>query len=239
MSARRLGLVFVLALAAMLAAFLPLRLALDLAGATRAGLAAANVSGSVWRGRIAGATLHGIALGDLDVGLAPLPLLIGRRELRLGDEEVRLRLRAGEVRGLQQADGRLRMPAGAHGIGLELRAQALRLLFDRDACRAAAGTLALALHRPGSDDAFATLAGSPACDGRDARIPLQGGDGPIPGLQGELRLHADGQWELDARVPGAIEPGMRLVLEAAGFRPGPGGWSTTLRGALAPLPPPS
>jgi hypothetical protein len=62
--------IIVVALVAAIAV-LPLRLALDMAGAT--GLGAQRVEGSIWRGRIVGASVGGVALGDLETRARPWP----------------------------------------------------------------------------------------------------------------------------------------------------------------------
>ena len=60
MSRRLLLLVFALAVPAMLLATLPLGLALDMTGAGHRGLSARSASGSVWNGRLEGASLRGV-----------------------------------------------------------------------------------------------------------------------------------------------------------------------------------
>ncbi|MEM9232629.1 MAG: type II secretion system protein N [Pseudomonadota bacterium] len=62
------------ALLAVLVQF-PLSLALRVSGAP---VAADRVTGSVWAGRIEGATVQGYALGDVDVSAKLLPLITGR-----------------------------------------------------------------------------------------------------------------------------------------------------------------
>ena len=57
---------------------LPLRVVLALGDA---GLAARQVSGSLWSGQLADAAWRGVPLGDLAVGLAPLSLLSGAPRL--------------------------------------------------------------------------------------------------------------------------------------------------------------
>src|SRR5690606_22140697 len=47
------------------------------------GLSAAGVEGGLWRGTLRQAQWRGAALGDLRLGLSPLPLLTGRRRLWL------------------------------------------------------------------------------------------------------------------------------------------------------------
>ena len=71
-----LGAVFGLATLLVLLAVAPLSLVLgDRAAA--AGLSAAEVSGTVWRGRLSDAAYRGLRLGDVGLGVRPLSLLAG------------------------------------------------------------------------------------------------------------------------------------------------------------------
>ncbi|WP_058755314.1 type II secretion system protein N, partial [Sphingomonas endophytica] len=64
-------------------AFLPLRLALGWSGLDGQGFTAREVTGSLWSGRLVEAKFGDIALGDLDAGLSPVALLIGRARIAL------------------------------------------------------------------------------------------------------------------------------------------------------------
>jgi general secretion pathway protein N len=64
----------------LLAATLPLRLALGWAGADRF-VSAARVEGTVWNGRLQDAQLRGLSLGDISLGLDIPALLTGRLAL--------------------------------------------------------------------------------------------------------------------------------------------------------------
>lgn len=236
MRPRTLLLLFLLALPALLLATFPLRLGLELAGAERLGLAARVASGSLWRGRLHEARLHGVALGDASVRLGFWPLLAGTRALAVETPALRGRILQGRRQGLDGLDGGLSAEDVPFLPGLQLvaRADGLRTLFAGDTCREAGGRLAIAVQRPGDAAPLAELEGAPACAGRTVELPLgaRGGQGPLSRLQAHLRLHGDGQWELEARVPVVDDPAGRLLLEAAGFQPGPGGWSRVERGAL-------
>ena len=67
-------------------AFLPMRLALGFAGLDAQGFSAREVRGSLWSGRLVEARFGDIALGDLDAGVSPLALLIGRARIALQGE---------------------------------------------------------------------------------------------------------------------------------------------------------
>lgn len=58
--------------------FLPMRIALGMAGLERLGVAARDVQGTVWSGGIDQLMLGTTSLGSVDAGLSPLPLLAGR-----------------------------------------------------------------------------------------------------------------------------------------------------------------
>ena len=58
--------------------FLPLRLAVGMAGLEGSRFSAKAITGSVWSGRIEGAQIGPFPLGDLDAGVRFLPLLTGR-----------------------------------------------------------------------------------------------------------------------------------------------------------------
>jgi len=77
---------FLALFAAAMLAFLPLRLALGWSGLDGQGFAAREVTGSLWSGRLVEARFGDIALGDLDAGLSPFALLIGRARIALASE---------------------------------------------------------------------------------------------------------------------------------------------------------
>lgn len=240
MSTRGSLLVFAVALAAMLVATFPLPLALDMAAAGERGLSAQAASGSLWRGRLSHARLHGATLGDAAVGLAPWPLLRGVRALDVETLALRARLVHGPRNGIDGLDGTIAVsdPAWLPGGELILHARDLRATFSGDACLHAGGRLSIAVQPPGAAAPAAELEGSAACEGQAWTLPLApvGGQGALARLQARLQVHADGRWELDASVPGEGDPGERLALEALGFRAGPGGWSRTLQGTLTDQP---
>lgn len=235
MNHRILLLVFALAVPAMLLAVLPLRLALEMADAGSRGLFAKSASGSVWNGRLEGATLRGVELGGASVRLSALPLLLGTRSARLSIPQADARLLEGRRRGVDRLDGELTLPPSALLAGIPLRVQAngFQVLFSGDACHAAGGRVTVVADQPDGTP-LVTLDGGPACEGRAAVMPLAAldGEGALARMQATLRLHPDGQWEIEARVPVVEDPAEGLALAAAGFRPGPGGWSRVERGRL-------
>lgn len=75
---RRMRIVLLLALLFGLLLFLPMRVALGVAGLERLGVAAREVRGSVWSGRIDQLMLGNMPLGSVRAGLSPVSLLMGR-----------------------------------------------------------------------------------------------------------------------------------------------------------------
>ncbi len=232
---RRLLLLFVLLLPAMLAATLPLGLALETAGARKWGLSARHAGGNIWNGRLLDASIRGLALGNAQAGLLPLRLLAGDRAVWISTPGLQAQVVAGRRWGVQDLHGHFSLPthALASALPVQVQADGLQVLFADDACHAASGRVVL------SSDAAAgapmlVLEGSPACEGRAAVLPLAAvaGEGPLARMQASLRVHADGQWELEARIPVVEHPSARIALEAAGFLPGPGGWSRVERGRM-------
>lgn len=98
------GAVFLLALIAVL----PMRLVLGWFDLDRVGFAARAVRGSLWSGTLYEAQLGSIALGDVDAGLSPWPLFVGRARLDIVGRM------AGATRALHGA-----ISVSRHSIGID------------------------------------------------------------------------------------------------------------------------
>lgn len=235
MRRRTLWLAFAAALPLMLAASFPLRLALDLADAEGAGLSARAATGTVWNGRLHDTRVGGVTLGDAGARLAMLPLLAGTVAVDITTPSIMARLTAGRSAGIARATGSLSLPASAlmPGTRTLARTDGLELQFRGGDCIRAGGRVAIAIDRV-DGGSLGLLEGSPDCEGRTAVLALATVDagGPLARLQATARIHADGAWELEARVPVAADPAARAALEALGFQPAPGGWSRLDRGRL-------
>ena len=177
MSSRGLGLVFGLALLVAAVALWPLRLAL-LPGL---GVAAAGVSGTVWRGELRGAQWGGLALGDAAAGLSPVSVLAFAPMLQVRGEAVSGRVSQG---GISEFSGRVR--GLGPGLG-EIQMEGLVLHFASGACVEASGRVVLRQNGQ-------TLAGVPRCAGAAAELALARPDGVVVAT---LRLGAEGL----ARLP--------------------------------------
>lgn len=75
---RRMRILLILVLLLGLLLFLPMRVALGLAGLERLGVAARDVRGTVWSGGIDQLMLGNMPLGSVRAGLSPISLLMGR-----------------------------------------------------------------------------------------------------------------------------------------------------------------
>ncbi|HWW63225.1 MAG TPA: type II secretion system protein N [Sphingomonadaceae bacterium] len=80
---RREYFIFAVVFATALVLLLPMRLALGWMRLDALGLGVRATGGSVWRGRLEGASLGGMPLGNLSAGLALPPLLVGHARINL------------------------------------------------------------------------------------------------------------------------------------------------------------
>jgi general secretion pathway protein N len=218
---RLIGFVALLVLA--LLALWPMRLA----GLTGSGLTARAVTGSVWNGRLEAAQIKGLALGDIDAGLAPLSLASGTLRLGFAGATIRgavLQRRGGG--GVADVTGRL-LPGLVAGLPIAaVDLDGISLGFADGACTAATGRITL---QPGgviaSQGAFS---GTPRCDGPALLLPLvsASGRGRL-----DLRITADGRFRAALAIDGVSEAD-RPALLAAGFQPTPQGLALTAEGTF-------
>ena len=228
-----LGAVFGLATLLVLLAVAPLSLVLgDRAAA--AGLSAAEVSGTVWRGRLSDAAYRGLRLGDVGLGVRPLSLLAGRPRLGFKGEAATgaARLGRGAVE-LIGVDAVLPLGQLAPASGLAGTVRMAGVLLDlRDGeCRRADGQVALqdislaGLHLPGL-----VLAGAPTCAGASLALPLRGQAEGVD-VQADLLIGADGGYQMDM-VLRTTRPEVGAALAAAGYERTLNGYQRRLVGRL-------
>lgn len=201
--------------------FLPMRLALGWAGLDAQGFTAREVRGSLWWGRLVEARFGDVGLGDMDAGLSPLALAIGRARIALAtrtpDPAQRL---AGVVEIAREraavlgATGPL-VPGNAFAplpvTALNLDEVSVR--FVDGACEQADGRVRAALSGaflgqplPGA------VSGTARCDAGALFLPLTSGAGE--GVA--LRLWLDGRYRAELTlVPG--DPAIAARLDGAGF----------------------
>src|SRR5690606_14717813 len=170
MSGGRLAAWFAGAFAIGLLLFAPMQLVLPRLALPPA-LSATAIEGNLWRGHLRQAHWRGAALGELPLGLSPLPLLVGRQRLWLTGPHAALTVNAGRIRGVDGANGVLPLPAPA-GLALRASLEEATLLFDDGGCREAGGRVRVELALPGDTLPPLILAGTPACEGREGTLAL-------------------------------------------------------------------
>jgi general secretion pathway protein N len=221
---RRIGIVAALLALALIAATLPMRLALGLAGADDAGLTARSVSGSIWSGTLVDARWRGAQLGTLDADLDPLALLGGTVRLNVSrDSELLGDLRGALIltgaRGVADMNGTLSLGASLAGVPLDtLRLDGAAARFDAAGrCVAASGRVQLSIALPVSGlDLAGGLGGPLACRNGRAEAALASQSG-----MERLTLSVDGSGRYRARlaIMGGSDPAVAALLRAAGFLP--------------------
>ena len=202
-------------------AFLPMRLALGWAGLDGQGFTAREVTGSLWDGRLVEARFGDIALGDLDAGVSPLALLIGRARVAL---ETRSTDPARRLSGAVEIGRNRASVIGATGpltpgnafaplpvTALDLDDVTVR--FIDGACEQAEGRVRASLAGnflgqtlPGA------LSGGARCDGGALLLPLTSGAGE--GVN--LRLWPDGRYRAELTLVPS-DPTVAARLDAGGF----------------------
>lgn len=225
-----------LAILAAIILFLPLRLAGALIGFDDLGLTSRSAGGTIWSGQLDQARIGGFDLGTLDVGLKPLPLLLGRASL--GIERV-------AAEGTQPLNGTVSVGIGRRAVegltgtiggssigSLPIESIAFdnaTLVFADGRCVEASGrvTVTVGLSVAGLQLRNG-MTGGLACEGRDLVTTLVGQSG----LE-RLRLNIDAQGNYVARLMvQSTDPVLGAALGAAGFGPTAEGYVRTSRGRL-------
>lgn len=213
--------------------FLPLRLAIGMAGP---GVTARAATGIVWSGRLDQARIGGMDVGTVDVGLAPLSLLLGRARFafaRAGGDGVQPLSGAIETGlGGRAVDGLTGTMLGGSIGGLDLDRVAFdgfTARFAGGACTLAAGrvTIVPAIDLPGLNLANG-LSGAARCNGRALELPLVGQSG-MERLT--LTLLPDGSYSAKVAVQGN-DPTLATGLAATGFVSDGASFVRTWRGQI-------
>lgn len=217
-------------LVAALLVFLPLRLVLGWAGLAEQGLTARSVGGTFWEGTIRDGRFGEVALGDMDAGIAPLPLLIGRARIDLASRSASPSL-TGAVGVSRHSAGiddlNAAIPVGQALAPLPITAIDLTdvsIRFVDGACDSAEGRVRATLSGAGLPTSSA-LSGPARCDGDALLLPMTGG----PGETANLRLWQDGRFRAELVLPPG-DPGEAPRLQAAGFIQQPNGWRLAIEG---------
>lgn len=218
---------FLAMLSVALVVFLPLRLVLGWAGVAEQGLTARSVGGTFWEGTIREGRFGDVTLGDLDAGIAPLPLLLGRARIGLRsrggggiDGTVVVSRHSAGVDGANAS-----IPVGGALAPLPITALDLSevsVRFVDGACDRAEGRVRATLNGAGLPTA---LAGPARCDGEALLLPMTGG----PGEGANLRVWQDGRYRAELTVP-AGDPANTPRLQASGFVQDGAGWRLAIEG---------
>ena len=217
--------------------FLPLRLAVSMAGLDGSGFSAREVSGSVWNGRIEGAQLGPFPLGDLDAGLRVLPLLTGRvlmdleRPPAAGDHGLVATVgKAGNSLLVQDLStilsvGSQLAPLPASAIDL----QSVSIAFAGGRCQSASGQVRVSLDAniPGLNLKQGLL-GKAECRDGVLVLPLQSASGME---QLTLKLEGNGFYTARLFLSGS-DRAWTLLLPTLGFRKVPSGYAVKVAGQL-------
>lgn len=232
MKSRSLLILFVAALLIALVVRAPLTLAF---GAAKGRLSAEQVEGTVWSGRLTGANLSGLPLGEVKTRTQILPLLTGSVRLEAQARGAAFTgkgrlLTAGSHTGANQVTGLLALErlgfSGPVSGGLKL--DRVDAVFQRGQCRKAAGKATAQLGGTGPLTQPVTLTGSPVCSAGRWALPMAG---EAQGLRIEalISLGGDGGWRSELiLIP--TDPALGQVLAAAGFTQDGDRWRRTAEG---------
>lgn len=218
---RRMRIILIITLALGLLIFLPMRVALGLVGLERLGVAAREVRGTVWSGRIDQLMLGEIPMGSVRAGLSPTALLTGRArfdiERRNGlADDVRGALTVGFGRiGIDDVTGAV--PLGRTFAPLpvgSLMLEDVSAYFAGDRCGHAEGRVRarMAGQFPGLN-LTQGLSGVISCDGDAMLLPLLSQSG-MEKLT--LRIWRTGRYTAEIRVETA-DPTLAGTLGQVGF----------------------
>lgn len=235
-------LLIALAVIAVALFFLPLRLAVGMAGLEGSGFSAKAISGSVWNGRIEEAQLGPFPLGDLNAGVQLLPLLGGKVMMDLerppiaGDGGLVATVgKAGNSLLVQDVTTVLSVgpqlaPLPASAIDL----QSVSISFAGGRCQSASGQVRMSLDAniPGLNLKQGLL-GQAQCEDGVLVLPLQSGSGME---QLTLKLQGNGFYTARLFLSGT-DRAWTLLLPTLGFRKVPSGYAIKVAGQIGQRPP--
>ncbi|WP_340264375.1 type II secretion system protein N [Sphingobium mellinum] len=216
--------------------FMPMRIALGLAGLERFGLAARDVRGSIWSGRVDQLMLGSMSLGSVRAALSPIALLtararfdIWRHEGAADDVSGALTVGFGRV-GADDVSGAL--PLGRTFAPLPIGSFVLddvSVVFSDDRCAQAGGRVRAQMggQFPGLN-LTQGMSGTATCDGEALLLPLvsQSGLEKI-----NLRIWRSGRYVADMRVETA-DVTLADALAKVGFADAGGARVLKIEGAL-------
>ncbi len=227
----------VLGLIIMAFVFMPLKLAVSMAGLENTKFSAREISGSIWNGRIEQAQLGPFALGDLDAGVQFFPLLTGNVKLDLerpastGNSGLSATIgRQGSALLVENATtilsvGQTLAPLPASSIALDN----VSVAFAGGRCQSASGKVRLSLDAniPGLDLKRGLL-GDAICEDGVLVLPLTSGSG-----MEDLTMKLEGNGFYTARLfLNGNDRAWTLLLPTLGFRKVPSGYAIKVAGQL-------
>ncbi len=227
---------FLAALVVALIVLLPLRAAagwFDLGGK---GLAARDVEGSLWMGRLREAQFGPVLLGDVDARLNVLPLFLGRARLSLHRDAAAGGALDGAILvtrhrfGIEDVTGQIRPGALFGPLPIAtLDLSAVSVHFEDERCESAEGQVRATLSGDVAGLGLPTsLSGAVRCQNGAAMLPLAGQSGAE---QLNLSIEGSGRWRAEV-VLRPTDPVAIQRLTAAGFAPGAGGYVRRIDGSF-------
>lgn len=214
-------LLIIVALLALVVLFLPLGFVLRQAAP---GLEAERVEGSIWNGRLRGASYGGIPIGDVDAGLDFGRLLNGEANVRFERLGPRLSGRAGgtrEDRRLEGLNGELPLPILPQGLPpvlLQFEDVSLHL-GRRQNCLSASGVVTASLPDLPGLRRLPSFSTTPRCEGDALVVPL---NAPDQRLALHIGVAPGGVWNAGLGI--RLESPLAVAaLVAAGFTATPEG----------------
>ncbi|MEP2101726.1 MAG: type II secretion system protein N [Parasphingorhabdus sp.] len=217
--------------------FMPLKLAVSMAGLENSKFSAREISGSIWNGRVEKAQLGPFALGDLDAGVQFFPLLTGKVKMDLerpavaGDGGLTATIgKQGNSLLVENATTVLSVggqlaPLPASNIALDNVSAA----FAGGRCQSASGKVRLSLDAniPGLDLKQGLL-GNAMCEDGVLVLPLKSGSG-----MEQLTMKLEGNGFYTARLfLNGNERAWTVLLPTLGFQAVPGGYAIKVAGQL-------
>ena len=209
----------------------PLRAALGWFAVGDAGLSAREARGIVWSGRLVEARLGTLALGDLDAGLSPFALLIGRARVALsgptlhGATTISRHAFGVEDMTATLPAATLFAPLPVTGVSLD----DVSVRFRDGACDEATGRIRATLGGVAEGIALPpAVSGTVRCDGAALLVPLtsQAGSEGV-----SLRIEGDGRYHADLSIR-PTDPQAAQKLQAAGFTARGDGYAISIEGRL-------
>lgn len=214
--------------------FLPMRLGLGMFGVADEGLTARGADGTIWTGRLSEAQLGGISVGDVEAGLSPFQLLVGRARVNVSREAGGTDMLHGAVGVTRNSTGiddlTATLPVGTRFAPLPISALGFTdftVRFVGDACRNAEGAVRAVMSGEVAGINLAQgFTGAARCDGAALLLPLASQSGQE---RLDVRIDGGGGWRASV-VVASTDPAVVAQLTAAGFAPGEGGYRLEIGG---------